>query len=194
MGKYSEQSRPTAEVEIYENSNLPACFSRGFIDEIRQIGIRGINSTINQIPSPTNGHAAIVTSAVVTEYGSFSGIGAATPEAVNGSTHPQDLLDRAWQESLLRSAGMASTSLPCAQKVIDVPTSLPPSKAAVPAQQRMNGGGGKPASEKQMNLINTLCVKQFVSPEEMASTLCNKPLEQLTGADANKIIQTMNVK
>lgn len=184
--KNDNQAFSAPPVKIAQFSTFSPLISQEFMREVRQIGITGINSAINQIPAPANGNTAVVTSETTTQHGTFSGIGSATPESVNGSTSPQDLLDRACQQSLIRSAGLAALLLPS----IDVTPTESVFGPVLPRKElsgKNNGGGNKPMSPKQSNFVQQLCLQRGVSPEEV----CGRTLENMTGADANAVIKNL---
>lgn len=117
--KNVHQVNHTGSNEITTFSFLSPLISQDFINEIQRIGIKGIESNINQIPSPSNGHLAVVTSSVITHQGQFSGIGAATPEILDGSTSPQTLF-RQSVPRVTRSVSVASIAPSAENRTIDV--------------------------------------------------------------------------
>jgi hypothetical protein len=54
-----------------------------------------------------------------------------------------------------------------------------------------NGGGNKPVSEKQMNLIKSLCNKHSINSDEYMTKKFNMSLEMLNGSQANQIINEL---
>ena len=55
----------------------------------------------------------------------------------------------------------------------------------------MQGGGLKSISAKQMNFIEKLASRQRITGDELAISIVNKSLEQLTGAEADFIIKSV---
>ena len=55
----------------------------------------------------------------------------------------------------------------------------------------MQGGGLKSISAKQMNFIEKLASRQRITGDELAMSIVNKSLEQLTGAEADFIIKSV---
>ena len=55
----------------------------------------------------------------------------------------------------------------------------------------MQGGGLKSISTKQMNFIEKLASNQSTTGNELAMSIVNKSLEQLTGAEADFIIKSV---
>jgi len=62
-----------------------------------------------------------------------------------------------------------------------------PQHAALPTG---NGGGSKPASEKQMKLISDLAGKNGKSVEELSGQMFGKSSDQLYGSEANELIRS----
>lgn len=56
-------------------------------------------------------------------------------------------------------------------------------------KSKMQGGGLKSISAKQMNFIEKLASKQHTTGEDLAMSIVNKSLEQLTGTEAYFIIK-----
>ena len=75
-----------------------------------------------------------------------------------------------------------------------LPVSTSPAQDQGHSSKTGNGGGSKPASGKQLSWIEAMCLRQAVAPENVAREICAKPLEKLTGADANKIIPDSSAK
>lgn len=55
----------------------------------------------------------------------------------------------------------------------------------------MQGGGLKSISAKQMNFIEKLASRQRITGDELAMSIVNKSLEQLTGAEADFISKSV---
>lgn len=56
------------------------------------------------------------------------------------------------------------------------------------------GGGTKPVSQKQRQVIETLCQQRGISPDSVYHDLCDRPLADLRGQDAHKVIQSLSNK
>ena len=72
------------------------------------------------------------------------------------------------------------------------PSSQSGSSLSKPNFAKANGGGTKPASHKQKDLIVDMCSKRGKNPDAIASEQFGKPLDDLQGAEANTIIQMLN--
>ena len=66
---------------------------------------------------------------------------------------------------------------------------LPPTNGA--AKTMLNGGGHKPISDKQKQLIYDKARKQYKNPDDIAWDHCGKPVGELTGSEANSLIRTL---
>lgn len=55
----------------------------GLLSRAHEEGLKGIDTTLLQVPGPDNGHVAIVIAKVEVDRGTFTGIGDACPENVN---------------------------------------------------------------------------------------------------------------
>ncbi|WP_288229069.1 hypothetical protein [uncultured Desulfovibrio sp.] len=201
------QMNPAASSEITSVNSFSALFSQDFMNEIRQIGITEMKRSIDQIPAPDNGHTAICSVQLATSQGNFSDFGVATPDSIGGSTDAGELLEKASHRGTEKAFGMALFAH-TAQPVLDItpcspremksstdreklPVNTSPAQDQGHSSKTGNGGGSKPASGKQLSWIEAMCLRQAVAPENVAREICAKPLEKLTGADANKIIQTL---
>ncbi len=201
------QMNPTPSNEITPVTSFSALFSQDFMHEIRQIGIIGMKRSIDQIPAPDNGHTAICSIQLATSHGKFADFGVATPDSIGGSTDAGELLKKASHRGTENVFGMALFAhtaqpvldiTPCSPKEIKSstdreksPVSTSPVQDQGHSSKTGNGGGSKPASGKQLSWIEAMCLRQAVAPENVAREICAKPLEKLTVADANKIIQIL---
>lgn len=57
--------------------------------------------------------------------------------------------------------------------------------------EKFNGGGSKPASPRQQNLIQKLAEERGVELYYFVQQICGVDLRNLTGADANKLIKQL---
>lgn len=208
--KNDNQTPPTASSEITPGTSFSDLISQDFMNEIRQIGITGMKRSIDQVPASENGHTAICSVQLTTSQGKFSDFGVATPDSIGGSTDAGALLKKASHRGTENVFGMAIFAhnaqpaldiTPCSPKETKsstdrekLPVSTSPAQEQGYSSKNSNGGGSKPASGKQLSWIEAMCLRQAVAPEDVAREICAKPLEELTGADANQIIQTLRQK
>lgn len=205
--KNNNQTPPTVSTEITSVNLFSDLISQDFMNKIRQIGITGMKRSIDQVPAPENGHTAICSVQLTTSQGKFSDFGVATSDSIEGRTDARELLEKASHRGTENVFGMALLAhntqpvldiTPCSPKEAKsstdrekLPVSTSPAQDQGNSSKNSNGGGSKPASGKQLSWIEAMCLRQAVAPEDVAREICAKPLERLTGADANKIIQTL---
>ena len=205
--KHDHQVSPTGSSDITPLTSFSDLISQDFMNEIRQIGITGLKRSIDQVPASENGHTAICSVQLATSQGKFSDFGVATPDSIGGSTDAGELLKKASHRGTENVFGMILVAhnappvlhtTPCSLKSTKsstdrekLPVSTSPAQEQGHSSKNSNGGGSKPASGKQLSWIEAMCLRQAVAPEDVAREICAKPLEKLTGADANKIIQTL---
>ncbi len=205
--KHDHQVSPTGSSDITPLTSFSDLISQDFMNEIRQIGITGLKRSIDQVPASENGHTAICSVQLATSQGKFSDFGVATPDSIGGSTDAGELLKKASHRGTENVFGMILVAhnappvldiTPCSLKETKsstdrekLPVSTSPAQEQGHSSKNSNGGGSKPASGKQLSWIEAMCLRQAVAPEDVAREICAKPLEKLTGADANKIIQTL---
>ena len=208
--KNDNQMNPAASSEIIPVTSFSDLISQNLMHEIRQIDITGMKRSIDQVPAPENGHTAICSVQFATSQGKFSDFGVATPDSIGGSTDAGELLKKASHRGTENVFGMALFAhnappvldiTPCLTKETKsstdrekLPLNTPSAQEQGHSSKNSNGGGSKPASGKQLSWIEAMCLRQAVAPEDVAREICAKPLERLTGADANKIIQTLQQK
>ncbi len=140
-----------------------------------------ISFSLVQVPSQNNGHVAIVsaTNAARADFG------AADPSSA-GTNNIEDILNLARERAAVRVLKHEN---------LHTNVSLPPTQGQslqtqppIP-KEKNNGGGSKPASEKQRDMIAGQCRKRGIEPNELCHTVCNRPLHELQGQDAHAIIQ-----
>ncbi len=156
--KNDNQMNPTASSEITQVNSFLNLISQDFMNEIRQIGITGMQRTIKQAPAQDNGHTAICSVQVDTSQGEFSDFGVATPDSIGGSIDAGELLEKASTQGTRKALGMVLFAHNT-QPVLDI---TPPPSKQLPSNKPLtqhqshtskngNGGGGKPASDKQIS-------------------------------------------
>lgn len=55
----------------------------------------------------------------------------------------------------------------------------------------LNGGGLKPATEAQLDLIRSMCESRDMDMQQVIRSLTNKGINSLTGSDAHSIIRNL---
>lgn len=160
-----------------------------------ELGIAAMQCHLEQAPAPANGHTAII-SAVVADNADhyFSSIGVATPEAVNGSTDPQRLLDEAQKRALSRAIRLIAFSQdPIASAAVTQPVApaIPALTERLPSKPRQGRHCTHPGSitTKQTELLRTIAAERGSTAEQYAQEICGKRLSDLSSKDANTIIK-----
>ena len=187
----------TAESNTFIES--PIC-ARTIKEILPSLDIQSMNTDILQIPSEQNKYHAVAKHTVTFKSGeSYSAIGSALPD---DKTSSLDTLEKA-QEFALRDAfylahqarrkvanyGQQIDSLQPAQ----IPT-YPSNPARTDSidKSKMNGGGSKPISEKQLNLIKTRASQKDTDADSLARNKFGKSLAKLSGSEAHEIIGLLN--
>ena len=164
------------------------------------LDVLSMHTDILQIPSEQNKYHAVAKHTVTFKSGeSYSAIGSALPDDKVSSLEILDKAqDIAFQNAfhLARQArrkvgnyGQQTDSLQTAQ------TSTYSSNAVRSDgidKARMNGGGNKPISEKQLNLIKRMAGKKNTDPELLVRNNFGKKLEMLNGSEAHEVIGLLN--
>ena len=174
------------------------------LDFAHQCGIKSLIVEILQYPTEQNGQMCICQAGLETGDGRyFTDIADASPHNVpRGCTdsYPRVASTRAKSrvlsdayniKSVVNDGPDTSPDGGGGEYIIDadftdIPDGYPKS---LPAGK--DGGGAKPASEKQLHLIDSLASQQHVSPEEMAASMFGKSLDQLQGSEASQLIKQL---
>ncbi len=143
-----------------------------------------ISFSVKEVPTKQNGLVGIVEGTVSDGNETITDFGVADATSSN-STQPGDILDKAKENVtdilLQREQSVAPTP---AQRQ-SFPSSTRQDKA------KSNGGGTKPASDKQIEMIISKCKKLRHNPDDICQEFCGKPLDKLRGQDAHEIIQKL---
>lgn len=59
------------------------------------------------------------------------------------------------------------------------------------SKDNLGGGGDKPISSRQRNLINKMADEQNKNVEEVVNSICHKSIDDLKGHEADKVIKSM---
>ncbi len=168
-----------------------------FYDVISRLNITKVDQQVISIPDKSNDYHGVVTATITTKNSnSYTGIG----ESYSSEQLPK--------EQVLQNAQLIAFKNAVCNAVIAVDDSksnnsdvidITPTKSYTNYKNnnkkedidksKMNGGGNKPITEKQIGLINSMAEKQGRTGDYYAKKICNKNLENLTGKDANRIIQ-----
>ena len=174
--------------------------SRTIKEILPTLDVQSMNTDILQIPSEQNKYHAVVKHTVTFKSGeSYSAIGSALPDDKTSSI---DTLEKAQELALcdafylahqarrkVANYGQQIDSLRPAQ----IPT-YPSNSARTDSMDKakMNGGGNKPISEKQLNLIKTRASQKDTDADSLARNKFGKSLAKLSGSEAHEIIGLLN--
>lgn len=184
-------------LSIIESAN--AVYEPTITSTLESLEIQSITPEILQCPNADNEYHAIVKSTITTTNNkSFTGLG----EAYESEDLPRNhVLEWASGASLAHAAYLASCShtgvdakrsQTGSTEIIEIETSTPVSSPQNETDKsKLNGGGNKPASPKQKNLIIQLAENQLTTGNKASMKICNIPLEELTGAQANQVIKKL---
>lgn len=171
-------------------------------DIFRQKGIeiQGATLQAQQIPNRQNDYTAVVQAGLQTNIGSYQGIGAAS-SIQESAIDIGAIMDKATQQALARAATFASLaqqtrqSLPSqgnmnpSQQVRIAPISQQPT----PSQQKVyNHSKTKPASERQLAMIEDICRKRGLTMQNARELANIDPRKTLSSNDANLMIKALN--
>jgi hypothetical protein len=193
--------KPSSVIQI---KGKDATTYEGKLDYAHQFGIKSLKVEILQYPTEQNGQMCICQAELVTaDDRVLSDIGDASPHNVPrgcADSFPRVASTRAKSRVLSDAFNIkgavndgpdTSPDGGGGEYIIDADFSPvePVQRPALPSS--FDGGGAKPASEKQLHLIDSLASQQHVSPEELATSMFGKSLDQLQGCEANQLIQKL---
>ena len=193
---------------------------QGLLDEAHNLGLKGIDTDLIQIPDDSNGNVAIVKATAEMEDGKrFSGIGDASPENVGRSIAPHLIRmaeTRAKARALRDAVNVGATAMEELSDGDDAPPASSPrggrptpirggrqgSNQEVSEEQDVpqNGQAQKTASSKrggkarksQVDLLKTLAVEwRGENGVERLETRLGKPLTELTRTEADEWIDRL---
>ncbi|MEL7638049.1 MAG: hypothetical protein AAGU21_00250 [Solidesulfovibrio sp.] len=177
------------------------------LDYAHQFGIKSLEVKLLQIPNEENGNTCIALARLEKIDGTvFEDVGDATPENVPkgcASNYIRMASTRAKSRVLSDGYNIGAAlqgdddhnfeNDRSSVHIMDAEfTDITNKKQQY--NQAKNGGGVKPASEKQLALISSLARNQSTSPEDIANNLFGKSLNELQGFEANRMIQELNSK
>ena len=176
----------------------------GKLDYAHQFGIKSLKVVITQYPSEQNGQMCFCQAELVTtDDRVFSDMGDASPHNVPrgcADSFPRVASTRAKSRVLADAFNIKGAVNDGADTSPDgggggyitdadfteIPDEYP---KGLPAGK--DGGGTKPASDKQLHLISSLASQRQVSSVEMAASMFGKTLDQLQGSEANQLIKQL---
>ena len=173
----------------------PIC-ARTIKELLPSLDIQSMNTDILQIPTEQNKYHAVAKHTVTFKSGeSYSAIGSTFS---GDKTSSIDTLEKAQEfafQNAFDLARQARRIVPHYSQQTDSlqPAQIPtyPSNPARPDsidKSKMNGGGNKPISEKQLNLIKTRASQKDTDAESLARNKFGKSLARLSGSEAHEMI------
>lgn len=180
-------------------NEFPMC-ARTIKEILPHLDVLSMHTDILQIPTEQNNYHAVAKHTVTFKSGeSYSAIGSALPDDKTSSI---DTLEKAQEfafQNAFHLAHQARRKLGNYEQQID---SLQPpknttysSKTARPDaidKSKMNGGGNKPATDKQIELIKSRAEKNNTDANELVYKKFGKHISQITGSEANDVIRILN--
>ena len=177
----------------------PIC-ARTIKEILPSLDIQSMNTDILQIPTEQNKYHAVAKHTVSFKSGeSYSAIGSALPDDKTSSI---DTLEKAQEFAFQYAFDLARQArriVPHYGKQIDslqqpknTTYSSNPARPDSIDKSKMNGGGNKPISEKQIGLIKSRAEKSNTDAEELVYKKFGKHITQLTGSEANEVIRILN--
>lgn len=165
---------------------------------LKDIKIQSIVPEIIQCPNNENGFHAIVKSTIITQDNTIiSGLGEVY---ASDSLSKTDVL----KEAQINALSDAASIIRAIQDIntqdykpdnggrFGINNSAPELVSKNTSDKnKFNGGGNKPASDKQKSLINSLAKQKQLSAEEECMQLCNVHLNNLSGAQADMVIKKL---
>lgn len=174
------------------------------LDYAHQFGFKSLKVETVQIPSDANGQRCVCKAELQTEDGrTFVDIGDATPDNVPhgcvdsfmrvASTRAKSrVIEDAYNISLFSQDEIKSNEIDTSSETAVVADfkDFPDDDLKI-AKGKNAGGGTKPASEKQLNLIKSLASRQSLSIDDIALDMFNKSIDELQGGEANQMIKKL---
>lgn len=174
------------------------------LDYAHQFGIKNLQVELLQYPTEQNGQTCICQAKLVTaDDRVFSDIGDASPHNVPrgcADSFPRIASTRAKSrvlsdafniKSVVNDGPDTSSDGGGGEYITDADFTEIPDEYPKGLPAGKDGGGAKPASDKQLHLIGSLASKRQVSPEEMAASMFGKTLDKLQGSEANQLIKQL---
>lgn len=183
----------------YKKSGKDFILFTGLLNLGHDEGLKDITTNIEQMPSKDNGMYAVVSASVVTERGSFSGIGDAAPDSVNKMLLPH-LLRMAETRAIARALRFATNiGMTCLEELSsDSVMSKGQSNQPAPKKQYTPSASGDSqiCTEKQINYIRKLFKDTPMDAgqrQEFVENLIGpvKSLGELSKNQAGKLIETL---
>lgn len=174
------------------------------IDYAHQCGMQSLEVAVLQFPQASNDMRAICAARLVTTGGQvFADIGDASPDNVPkgcvdsfvriASTRAKSrVLSDAFNIRNALEGGQDQDSVPIlltAVQDVDNVYGLPEGQSQ--DKSALNGGGDKPRSDKQVNLLHQCASNRGLDPGQVVRNMYGKSIDDLTGSEANFAIRAI---
>lgn len=170
--------------------------SRTIKEILPTLDVQSMNTDILQIPTEQNKYHAVAKHTVSFKSGeSYSAIGSALPDDKTSSI---DTLEKAQEFAFQNAFDLARHArriVPHYGKQIDslqqpknTTYSSNPARPDSIDKSKMNGGGNKPISERQIGLIKKQAEDRNTNADELTRQRYGKSISELNGAEAHEII------
>jgi len=173
------------------------------LDYAHQCGMMSLAVDPIQLPDASNGNTAIFSAKLTTEDGRvFKDIGDANPNnvprgctesfiRVASSRAKARVMSDAYNIKSLLGDILNSADTSKDNKVIDADFDVVGQTQQSSQKQALNGGGSKPLSAKQSELIYSLAERKGVDAQSLAMQMFGKSVQELQGSEANELIQSL---
>ena len=176
--------------DIYKNNDT-------FYDVISGLNISKVDQQVISIPDKSNEFHGVVTATITTKNNnSYTGIG----ESYSSEKLPKEQVLQqaqliAYKNAVCNAIISGNPHDSNMEKVIDiVPTkniAYSNNKNIEQDKAKMNGGGNKPISQKQIELINAMAEQQGETGNSISNKVWHKNLNKLSGSQANRLINDL---
>jgi len=203
-GKALPKIKQSGVIQI-RGKDVMACDRK--LDYTHQLGMKSLQVKILQFPSELNGQMCFCQAEFITaDDRVFSDIAEALPHNVPrgcADSFPRISFTRAKSRVILDAFNIKSVVNEDAdmppdggggEHIIDADFSAVESMRTQASPATYDGGGAKPASDKQLALITRIVENRGGSPEDMSIEMCGKSLDKLQGKEANTIIKHLTKK
>ena len=138
-----------------------------------------ISTYVLQIPNDQNGNVAIVSASIVMPNGKvITDVASVYRPSILGGGDPIETARKAVLESIGQKA-----------KGCIKDSTIPSQNVTQDDKNKFQGGGDKPASDKQISLIEKLSQEYGQYPERLSSSQFGKHLSALSGREADSLIK-----
>ena len=173
------------------------------LDYAHQCGIMSLSVGLIQFPNESNGNTAISLAELMTEDGRvFRDIGDANPNNVprgcaesfirmSSSRAKSRVISDAYNIKSILDDSYRNIDISRNDKAVDAEFFVMDQNQQSTQKQALNGGGSKPLSAKQSELIYSLAERKGADAHSLAMQMFGKSVQELQGSEANELIQSL---